>query len=415
MLGNSFIENILARILSTPENVNSDTARFIRIVKIGSPIGLAIHIIYLMIFWKLDLMVLANFNAASVFLWASGIWLVYVHQNIQMPFVVLVLIEIPLHAILATVYLGMEPAFYFYLLSTVTLTLVNSFFERRLRIIISGFYVLMFVALGAVTVVTEPLHQLSENWQLFFFMFNATGIALLVSGYIGTYEWMATKAEAELTVEYDRAEGLLRNILPDAIAEKLKDSPELIAEEHEQVSILFADIVGFTAASSRLTPAALIVNLNRVFSRFDDLVSKYDVEKIKTIGDAYMVVAGLPSAQKDHATIIVSLALDMLEAANEINEVSDIPLEIRIGINSGPVVAGVIGHKKFAYDLWGDAVNVAARMEELGQAGTVQITQATRKLLGDEFSYRDLGQIDVKGKGELQAYSVTDENRSFPQ
>ena len=128
-----------------------------------------------------------------------------------------------------------------------------------------------------------------------------------------------------------------------------------------------------------------------------------------------MVVAGLPSARKDHATIIVSLALDMLEAAKEINEISDIPLEIRIGINSGPVVAGVIGHKKFAYDLWGDAVNVAARMEELGQAGTVQITQATRKLLGDEFSYRDLGQINVKGKGELQAYSVTDQNRSFPQ
>ena len=128
-----------------------------------------------------------------------------------------------------------------------------------------------------------------------------------------------------------------------------------------------------------------------------------------------MVVAGLPSAQKDHATIIVSLALDMLEAAKEINEISDIPLELRIGINSGPVVAGVIGHKKFAYDLWGDAVNVAARMEELGQAGTVQITQVTRKLLGDEFSYRDLGQIDVKGKGKLQAYSVTDENRSFPQ
>jgi class 3 adenylate cyclase len=275
--------------------------------------------------------------------------------------------------------------------------------------------VLIFVALGAFTVVTEPLHQLTENWQLFFFMFNATGFAVLVPSYIGTYEWMATKAEAELKVEYDRAEGLLRNILPDAIAEKLKDSPGLIAEEHKQVSILFADIVRFTAASSRLTPAALIVNLNRVFSRFDDLVSKYGVEKIKTIGDAYMVVAGLPSARKDHATIIVSLALDMLETAKEIDEISDIPLELRIGINSGPVVAGVIGHKKIAYDLWGDAVNVAARMEELGQAGTVQITQATRKLLGDEFSYRDLGQIEVKGKGELQAYSVTDENRSFPQ
>ncbi len=127
MLGNSFIENILARILSTPENVNSDTARFIRIVKIGSPVGLAIHIIYLMIFWKLDLMVLAYFNVVSVFLWVSGVWLVYEHQNYQMPFVVLVLIEVPLHAILATVYLGMAPAFYFYLLSTVTLTLVNSF------------------------------------------------------------------------------------------------------------------------------------------------------------------------------------------------------------------------------------------------------------------------------------------------
>ena len=173
-------------------------------------------------------MVLAYFNVASVILWAGGIWLVFVHQNYQLPFVVLALIEAPLHAILATVYLGMEPAFYFYLLNTVASIQLNSFIERRLRIIIGGFYVLMFVALGAVAIVTEPLHQLTENWQLLFFLFNATGVALLLPFGIGFYEWMATKAEkmiadamALINESIQYASRIQRSVLPNpALLEK---------------------------------------------------------------------------------------------------------------------------------------------------------------------------------------------------
>ena len=415
MLGNISDGSLLDQILKPPENMGNDISRYLLLAKLGYPIALTVHITYLATFWYLDQMVMTYFNAVSVLLWAVGIWLSYAHQAIRLTFVILILVEVPIHATFATFYFGIIPAFYLYLVIVIMLICLAAFYERRTRIILSALYLVVFVALGIAAVVMEPLHKLPANWQLFFFIINATGVALVAFMLVGVYEWIVAKTEANLTIEYDRAEGLLRNILPDAIATKLKDSPELIAEEHKQVSVLFADIVNFTATSSKLTPAKLITNLNRVFSRFDDLVSRHGVEKIKTIGDAYMVVAGLPNSREDHATIMISLALDMLDVAKEINEDSDIPLEIRIGINSGPVVAGVIGHMKFAYDLWGDTVNVAARMEELGAAGIIQITQDTRDLLGDEFSYRDLGKIPVKGKGELQTYSIADDNRSSSQ
>ncbi|MCF8468984.1 MAG: adenylate/guanylate cyclase domain-containing protein [Sneathiella sp.] len=407
------VKSLLHRIVKTPDGVSKDTARILAVSKIGFPIALLCHLIFLAIFWHLDVPVMMYFNVASVVLWAVGIWFLYTRDVVRATFIPLVLIEVPAHAILATAYFGLAPAFYSYLLISTAITYLATFFERRTRMMVSGCYLALIVLLGLHASVTDPLNELPENWQTFFFTFNTVGAATVIAITIGLYEWIATTAEAQLAIEFDRAEGLLRNILPDAIAARLKDSPELIAEEHKQVTVLFADIVNFTQTSSRLTAAELITNLNRVFSRFDDLVAKYNVEKIKTIGDAYMVVAGLPAAREDHANVMVSLALDMIDAAAEMNEDSDIPLRIRIGINSGPVVAGVIGHKKFAYDLWGDTVNVSARMEELGKPDMIQITQSTREFLGDAYRYRDLGKINVKGKGELQAYTIVGDNPSL--
>ncbi|MGK7900247.1 MAG: adenylate/guanylate cyclase domain-containing protein [Hormoscilla sp.] len=211
-------------------------------------------------------------------------------------------------------------------------------------------------------------------------------------------------AEQALRLEQEKSERLLLNILPEPIAAKLKQSQEHIAENFEEVTIMFADIVGFTPLSARLEPIALVNLLNKIFSCFDELAEQLGLEKIKTIGDAYMVAAGLPVPRPDHAEAIADMALAMQAAVNNFQvEVGD-SFQIRVGINSGVVVAGVIGIKKFIYDLWGDAVNVASRMESSGEPGRIQVTAATHKLLLDKYLFEERGQISVKGKGEMTTY-----------
>ena len=211
-------------------------------------------------------------------------------------------------------------------------------------------------------------------------------------------------ALAALQAEHERAEGLLLNILPGSIAERLKASPTTIADQFTEASVLFADVVDFTPRSQNLAPAEVVGMLDRLFSHFDTLAERYDLEKIKTIGDAYMVAAGVPIPRPDHARALALLALDMNEAVAPGGAVGDLGLQVRIGINSGPVVAGVIGRKRFLYDLWGDAVNTASRMESAGTPDRIQITAATRELLEDEFVCERRGAIAVKGKGEMETW-----------
>lgn len=212
------------------------------------------------------------------------------------------------------------------------------------------------------------------------------------------------KAEAELLMEQEKSERLLLNILPKAIAEQLKQSHSAIAEHFDEVTIMFADIVDFTPLSSRLSPKELVESLNRIFSTFDQLVERYDLEKIKTIGDAYMVAGGLPIPTETHAEHIVEMALDMLDKIHYLQTITGEQFQIRIGINTGPVVAGVIGTKKFIYDLWGDTVNVASRMESRGAPGCVQVTERTYQILQDKYIFERRGIIHVKGKGEMTTY-----------
>lgn len=211
-------------------------------------------------------------------------------------------------------------------------------------------------------------------------------------------------ANLDLEAEQEKSERLLLNVLPKPIAERLKLGEEHIADSHSEVSILFADMVGFTSLSARVTPTELLELLNQIFSAFDQLSEKYGLEKIKTIGDAYMVVGGLPSPRPDHAEAIADLALEMQEYVNRFNQETDQGLAIRIGINSGPVVAGVVGTKKFLYDIWGDAVNTAARMESQGIEGCIQVTEETHRLLDKNYDLEPRGVVDIKGKGEMYVY-----------
>jgi adenylate cyclase len=215
-----------------------------------------------------------------------------------------------------------------------------------------------------------------------------------------------------LRSEQDRAEGLLLNILPRSIAEKLKAQPRTIADQITAASILFADVVDFTPRSEHLTPAQVVGVLDDLFSHFDSLAERYGLEKIKTIGDCYMVAAGVPSPRPDHARALALMALDMLDAMRLGGAMGDLAMELRIGINSGPVVAGVIGRKRFLYDLWGDAVNTASRMESHGTPGRIQITRATFELLNDEFRCEPRGTVAIKGKGHMETWYLLGPNRT---
>ncbi|MGC1395956.1 MAG: adenylate/guanylate cyclase domain-containing protein [Coleofasciculaceae cyanobacterium] len=208
----------------------------------------------------------------------------------------------------------------------------------------------------------------------------------------------------QLIIEQEKSERLLLNILPETIAAKLKAGQSHIAEGFAEVTILFADIVNFTQLSEQISPQELLKLLNEIFTGFDSLTEKHNLEKIKTIGDAYMVVGGVPLPRHDHAEAIANMALDMQQEVRNFNTKHHTTLNIRIGINTGAVVAGVIGTKKFIYDLWGDAVNTASRMESHGVAGGIQVSEATYQYLQDSYQFESRGIIQVKGKGEMITY-----------
>ena len=204
-----------------------------------------------------------------------------------------------------------------------------------------------------------------------------------------------------------RVETLLLNVLPADIAQRLQSDPQSIADHFDEVSILFADVVDFTPLSSRLDAREVVGLLDRLFTSFDELVDRYEVEKIKTIGDCYMVAAGVPKERPDHAQALAGLALEMRERAKRfLPEDDSRDLRLRIGISSGPVVAGVIGRRRFLYDLWGDTVNMASRMESHGTPDEIQITRSTWELLDDGFVTEPIGLVDVKGKGHVETWRL---------
>lgn len=225
-----------------------------------------------------------------------------------------------------------------------------------------------------------------------------------IQNYSENLEDLVKQRTSELSAEKATSERLLLNVLPAPIADRLKTGENLIVDRFESVTVMFADIAGFTALSSRTSPEALVTMLNELFSMFDTLAEKHGLEKIKTIGDSYMAVAGVPRPIADHATAMAHMALEMQAGIEAYARRTGSELTIRIGLHTGPVVAGVIGTKKFIYDLWGDTVNTASRMESHGVPGRVQVSEATYKLLVAQFELEARGAIDIKGKGEMNTY-----------
>ena len=267
---------------------------------------------------------------------------------------------------------------------------------------------LAFLCLVLLSGLLQPYLGLSNNLSsgvvTFFFVINLIGVASIIF-------LMALYFVGQKNAFQQRSEALLLNILPKEIAAILRKEERTIADHFEGASVLFADVVNFTDMSEKMTPRELVGLLDEVFSRFDLMVEEHGLEKIKTIGDCYMVASGIPRPRDDHAQVLTRMALEMRDYLS-CHEIQGRKLKMRIGVNSGPVVAGVIGRKKFAYDLWGDAVNTASRMESHGLGGFVQITRDTYEMIKDDFICEPRGLVKVKGKGDMEAWFVTEPRTS---
>jgi class 3 adenylate cyclase len=240
---------------------------------------------------------------------------------------------------------------------------------------------------------------------------SGLSIMLAIGGYIARSASLNAEARVErehqkLEEERGRSEMLLRNILPVAIAERLKEAPTTIADRYDDVSVLFADLSGFTQLSQQLTPEEVVATLNTVFSVFDELADRHCVEKIKTIGDAYMLASGLPETRPNHLEAAAGMAIDMRDAiaALKLRDLNGEPVKMRIGLHAGPVVAGVIGKKKFSFDLWGDTVNTASRMESHGTPGRIHVSAVVHERLQHAFEFEERGLVSIKSKGEMATY-----------
>lgn len=314
---------------------------------------------------------------------------------------------------------GQQNGTHFYLLATpvVLFYFLGSAYSRFiaiLTILVTGVFLTIFFAIpdsigwgysvyDAMKIPFVDDFNLTGNDYLLISNIFSLELVLFLTTYVAFSA--IERSEAALENEYARSELLLQNLLPKSIAIRLKDSPDdVIADQFDDISILFADIEGFTKRSSEQSAEKIVGLLNQVFSEFDKLADKHGLEKIKTIGDAYMVAGGLPEKRAGHASALAEMALDMIVAVENLSEMIDEEISVRIGLHSGPAVAGVIGRQKPFYDVWGDTINIASRMESSSSAGRIQITPKLKDILGDKFEFEERGIVEIKGKGEMNPY-----------
>jgi class 3 adenylate cyclase len=365
--------------------------------------ALLLHFAWIFVFLGLGMTTLSLVNIVSVAIWVFNITLIRVRGAV-LTAVVIGSCEVLSHQFLAIYYFGWGYGFQYFLLVIVAFAFMMNF--RNMIIPVALFAVCLIGFLWYYYSVQYWLPHDSDDTTIreTFLMVNVTTAFTILAIMSYVYSEAARKAEAKLELEQQKSERLLLNILPASIAERLKESSSVIADHFESTTVMFSDIVGFTALSERISPSELVRRLNRIFSAFDDLAERHGLEKIKTIGDAYMVAGGFPDQRDGHANDVSAMALDMLAAIEVCNQETEQPVSIRIGIHTGPAVAGVIGVKKFVYDVWGDTVNTASRMESSGLPGRIQLSEQAAALLGNDFVVQERGTVELKGKGCMKTY-----------
>jgi class 3 adenylate cyclase len=378
------------------------TERYFILGKITYFFAIAVHTVWLFLFYFLGFKNMALFNIFSILA-----FLLCLYLNKKRKFLLAVsiaTIEILLHQVLAVIFLGLTTGFQNYLFALIFLPFLTDKKNLPIKFLLSASIIVTYMYLDFNFKMIAPIYMVEENIALCFNEINILFSLLLICVWAYYFNNSVNIAEEALEKEQEKAENLLHNILPIPIAAQLREGRVSIAEGFDVATVLFLDIVGFTKLSSSKTPNELVDILNIIFSQIDDLCEKYKLEKIKTIGDSYMVASGIPEFHPDHAIQMADFSLELQKVFSDINKELGTSLQIRTGINSGPVVAGVIGKKKFIYDLWGDAVNVASRMESHGVIGKVQVSDSTYQLLKGHFTLSDNGEKEIKGKGPMKTY-----------
>ncbi|HNP47947.1 MAG TPA: adenylate/guanylate cyclase domain-containing protein [Bacteroidia bacterium] len=388
-----------------PNSVSIRNFRYYLVAHIAYNFAIVVHSLWLVLFFLIPVKPLFYFNLFSVpfFLFC----ILINRKGYHLLTTSTAMIEIVGHQLLATYLLGIESGFQHYLLVVALFPFIMPKWHLFIKILIflmpliSYMFILFYFQPHVTSIQLEPSYLTFLKGSNLLFAFICVGILGAHFNYAGN------KSEEQLDKENEKSELLLLNILPRKIASKLKESSEIISERFPEASILFADLVGFTHFSEKINPEELVLILNNYFSEFDALVEKYQLEKIKTIGDAYMVAAGVPDKITDHALVMAEFSLDMLNAFHACNLKNGYDMDIRIGIHCGTVAAGVIGMKKFTYDLWGDTVNIASRLESSGCANRIQVSDEFYHQCKDHFEFEKRGLIQVKGKGEILTYFLT--------
>jgi len=406
MIGSAVWTRFVDWLFAVPPHVPDGMVRYYVYWKVLYFLGGISHLLALVLFWMADVEFMFLFNFVSVTVFAAAF--VLLQNGYYRTAFWSINLELILHGIAATICVGPLYSFQSFAFLVVILSFIQPFYRTRVSLLLAGLALASAALVMLYATHNPPVYAVPAHLTDLYVAFPMLTWPLFVLAMVLPFVNASARAEEELAAAYDESEGLLLNILPEPIARRLKSTHGMIADDYDRVAILFADIVGFTQMSHRLQPAEVATLLNAVFEAIDALVERYGAEKIKTIGDAYMVVTGLPEPTADPDAAIASLALDIQATVSQFKEPgTGAPVQVRIGLNSGKVVAGVIGHRKFAYDLWGDAVNVAARMEAASEEGRIQVTDDFAAGLADRFTFERRGEIEVKGKGRIATSFLT--------
>lgn len=399
----NIIEAVKSFYITAPSRLQKEQRSFFTAMLMGFTVASFYHIGLIIYYISIDIPEMVYYHIIGIPLLILGT----MFTKIGFPVAGLVLgtIEYCAHSILGTYYIGILSGMYFPIpLASLMWSIIhggNRSFNRIMAVLTMGVFLgTLYFFFNHIPFYTLP----NETLRLTFVMMAATNMGLLICFF--AYNTLASGWWRSLQSERVKTDQLLLNILPKKIASRLKEHDEIIADRFDSATVLFLDIVEFTKLSARLPASEVVSILDGLFCQFDDLVDKYGLEKIKTIGDAYMVVAGIPDPVSNHARKIIELAIDMLAVIKLYSNKNNRDIQARIGVCSGPVVAGVIGHKKFIYDLWGDTVNTASRMESHGIPGLIQVNSSIYNILKNDYQFKDRGEIEIKGKGKFHTYTL---------